>query len=84
RDGSPWYFQIYQGFNVILTNSQTSHVLHLALLAWCVMDKLAVLLGTRRTVGLALNASRDMFNISVGFARTLGFARALGKAAGRS
>ncbi|WP_181427919.1 hypothetical protein [Pseudomonas syringae] len=48
------------------------------------MDKLAVLLGTRRTVGLALNASRDMFNISVGFARTLGFARAPGKAAGRS
>jgi hypothetical protein len=45
-DVPPWNFQIYQGFHVILTNSQTSHVLHLALLAWCVMNNLAVLLGT--------------------------------------
>lgn len=45
-------------------------------------DKLAVLLGTRRIVDLAFSASRDMFNISVGVARTPGPVHAPSEAAG--
>lgn len=45
------------------------------------MENLAVLLGTRRIVGLAFSASRGMFNISLGVARTPGLAHVPGNAA---